>query len=89
MAGAPLLRLDGTGVTLEALKKSEDGAGMVVRLWETHGRATEAVLHLPAGIKEAQIVNLLEQKGVAVAITGNAVRLSLAPFQILTLKLNS
>ncbi len=89
VAGAPLLRLDGTGVTLEALKKSEDGAGMVVRLWETHGRATEAVLHLPAGIKEAQIVNLLEQKGVAVTIADNAVRLSLAPFQILTLKLNS
>ena len=86
---APLLRLDGTGVTLEALKKSEDGAGMVVRLWETHGRATEAVLHLPAGVGRAEIVNLLEQKGAGVAIVDGAVRLGLAPFQILTLKLTS
>lgn len=83
------LRLDGKGVTLEALKKSESGEGIVVRLWETHGRANEAVLHLPAGITNAEIVNLLEQKGQRLTIADGAVTLRFAPFQIVTLKLTA
>jgi len=87
VASEPLFRLDGQGVTLEAVKNSEAGDGIVLRLWETHGRAGEAVLHLPGTISGVEIVNLLERAPRPVAIDEGCVRLSLAPFQIVTLKL--
>ncbi|MBD8065205.1 alpha-mannosidase [Devosia sp. PTR5] len=84
---APLFRLEGEGITLEAVKRSEAGDGTILRLWETHGRAAHAALHLPDTVQQAQIVNLLERNGVEVAIENGAVRLDFAPFQIVTLEL--
>lgn len=82
-----LLRLDGTGVTLEALKRAEKDEGLILRLWETHGRATQAVLRVPAGFASAEVVNLLERDGRPVEIVDGAIGLDFAPFQIVTIKL--
>jgi alpha-mannosidase len=89
VASDPLFRLDGQGVTLEAVKNSNAGDGIVLRLWETHGRSGEAVLHLPAAISRAEIVNLLERAPRAVAIEEGCLRLAFTPFQIVTLKLTT
>ncbi|MGV8830788.1 MAG: alpha-mannosidase [Devosia sp.] len=83
----PLVRVDGQGVTLEAAKQSEAGDAMVLRLWETHGRHGAAVVHLPPGTLQAEIVNLLERSPGPVAILDGAVHLALTPFQIVTLRL--
>ncbi|GGF45426.1 alpha-mannosidase [Youhaiella tibetensis] len=84
---ASLLKVEGTGVTLEALKLGEDGEGIVARLWETHGRATQALLHLPPGTVSADLVNLLERSPTPLEIVDGTVRLVFAPFQIVTVKL--
>jgi len=84
---APLLLVEGVGVTLEAVKQSEAGDALIARLWETHGRAGEAIIHLPAGTRSVAIVNLLERAPEPVAIEHGTVRLSLAPFQIVSLRL--
>ncbi|UYO00551.1 MAG: alpha-mannosidase [Devosia sp.] len=86
-AARPLLQVLGSGVTLEALKQSEDGKGLIARLWETHGRAGEAVVVLPEGTQGAEIVNLLERKPQPLVIEDGRVTLDLSPFQIVTLKL--
>jgi len=83
----PLVQVDGSGVTLEAIKKSETGDAIIARLWETHGRQGEAVVHLPIGTQSVEIVNLLERAPEPVSIESETVRLRLAPFQIVTLRL--
>lgn len=83
----PLVRVEGQGVTLEAVKQSEAGDAVIMRLWETHGRNGTAVVHPPPGTRQAEIVNLLERSPEPVAIANGAVELALAPFQIVTLRL--
>ena len=88
-ATGPMLELDGRGATLEALKRSEDGTGLIARIWETHGRSGTVSVHLPEGTSQAQIVNLLERDPQALMIKDGKVQLALAPFQIVTLKLQT
>jgi len=88
-ASGPLLALDGQGATLEALKRSEDGTGLISRIWETHGRSSTVCVRLPEGTSQAQIVNLLERDPQALMIEDGKVHLALAPFQIVTLKLQT
>jgi alpha-mannosidase len=85
----PLFRLDGRGVTLEALKKSEAGSGIVLRLCETHGQNSEAVLHLPRGTANAALVDLLERSPQQLAIHDGSVCLRFKPFQIHTIMLTA
>jgi alpha-mannosidase len=88
-AAGPLMELDGQGATLEALKRSEDGTGLIARIWETHGRNGTVSVRLPDGTSRAQIVNLLERNPQPLTIEDGKVQLALAPFQIVTLKLQT
>ena len=84
-----LLTLQGEGVTLEAVKQSETGDGIVLRLWETHGRESKAMLGLPEGTVRAELVNLLERSLQPLVIEDGKIALSLAPFQIMTIRLGA
>ncbi|MEO8685867.1 MAG: glycosyl hydrolase-related protein, partial [Devosia sp.] len=75
--------------TLEAVKQSEAGDGIVLRLWETHGREGKAVLSLPEGTVRAELVNLLERSPQPLDIEDGKIALSFAPFQIMTIKLGA
>ncbi|MCT7378204.1 alpha-mannosidase [Chelativorans salis] len=88
-AGDPisLLEVEGEGVTVESVKKAEAGEEIVLRLWETHGRQTEAALILPAGFAEAAEVDLLERNPQALPVTDGRLRLGFTPFQIRTVRL--
>jgi alpha-mannosidase len=88
-AAGPLMELDGQGATLEALKRSEDGAGLIARIWETHGHSSTVSVRLPDGTRQAEIVNLLERDPQPLTIEDGKVQLALAPFQIVTLKLQT
>lgn len=78
-AGA-LAELVGPGVTIESVKKAEDGDALILRLWETHGRRADAELRLPPGIVGAAVVDLLEQEGAELPLDGAALRLAFLPF---------
>jgi alpha-mannosidase len=84
-----LVRLEGAGVTLETTKLGEAGDGTILRLWETHGRSCEALLHLPRGTTKAELVNLLERSPQPLVIRDGAVRLAFTPFQIQTIRLTT
>ncbi len=63
----------------------------MVRLYESHGGRTQAVLRAAFPIASAQLVDLLERpltpaEPAAVSADGS-VALSLRPFQVLTLRL--
>jgi alpha-mannosidase len=56
--------VDAPNVVLLALKRAEDGDGLILRLWETEGRETEATIRLPSlRISKAWETNLVEENG--------------------------
>ncbi|MGE6740321.1 alpha-mannosidase [Allorhizobium pseudoryzae] len=84
---APLVEIETEGVSLEAIKRAEDGDGVIVRLWETQGRRREASVRLHPCFGEAQLVDLLEEGGDPLDLQGGRLKLSFKPFEIMTLRL--
>lgn len=83
---APRVRLLNGEVSLEALKRSEDGTAWIVRLVERRGRHARERLHFsaPATLIETDGLELAE--GVATAVAGE-VEVTFTPFQIRTWKI--
>lgn len=79
--------LQGDSVSLEVVKKAEKEDCLVIRLVETHGKASKCVLHFAPGAGSNLVeTNLMEwTNGSAVPISG-PVELSLSPFEIRTYK---
>ena len=87
---APLLRVEGTGVVVEAVKLAEDRSGdVVVRLYESRGRRANATVVPDFATTGVDTVDLLErhrdEPGCDPGPDGS-VRLTLRPFQVLTLR---
>ncbi|MFH8516380.1 alpha-mannosidase [Streptomyces gelaticus] len=89
-AVAPLVSVDDDAVVVTAVKLADDGSGdVVVRLHEAHGGRVSARLTAGFALAGASVTDLLERPladGSAEA-DGDAVRLVLRPFQIVTLRL--
>ncbi|WP_433275113.1 glycoside hydrolase family 38 C-terminal domain-containing protein [Pseudonocardia xinjiangensis] len=88
---APLLHVDDPAVVVEAVKLAEDGSGdVVVRLYEALG--TRASARVTADFPYGSVVetDLLEQPVPRpVALSADGARLTLRPFQIVTLRFAS
>jgi alpha-mannosidase len=54
------ISLDKNNVAFTGIKQSEDGDELIVRLCEMEGKATTATLKLPAAVKFARRLNLIE-----------------------------
>jgi alpha-mannosidase len=80
------LSIDRLGVTLEALKRSEDGAAIVVRLLEAGGRRTNVSLQTAFPELKLREADLLERP-----LTGNSelAECSLRAFDLRTFRLES
>jgi alpha-mannosidase len=81
-------------VAVSALKLADDGSGdVVVRLYESHGGRATATLAAGFAVASATPTDLLERSleedadVPAVTRDGDAVRVSLRPFQLVTLRL--
>ncbi|GGV91981.1 alpha-mannosidase [Streptomyces gelaticus] len=89
-AVAPLVSVDDDAVVVTAVKLADDGSGdVVVRLHEAHGGRVSARLTAGFALAGASVTDLLERplaEGSA-EVDGDAVRLVLRPFQIVTLRL--
>jgi alpha-mannosidase len=87
----PLVVVDGDGVLVESVKLAEDRSGdVVVRLYEALGRRTNASVRFGFGAASVVQTDLLEQElpqpdGVD-ATDASAVRLSVRPFQVVSLR---
>jgi alpha-mannosidase len=81
------LTLSQPNVVLSALKPGEHG-GAVLRVYEAAGLAAEALrLELPAAVRAAQEVNLMEDPLQPLPLVQGALRLDLRPFEIKTIGL--
>ncbi|MPY60821.1 alpha-mannosidase [Streptomyces spongiae] len=85
----PVVSVDGAGVTVEAVKLADDASGdVVVRLYESRGGRAEGVLRTGFPLAGAEVTDLLERPLETVATEGNAVPVSLRPFEVKTLRLS-
>jgi alpha-mannosidase len=81
-----LLTLEPSNVVLSGVKAASDGSGdVVVRVYETAGRATEAALTV-AGMTEAAACDLREKAGGDLPVSGGQLSLALKPFEIRTVR---
>ena len=56
-----MLSLEGDGVLVSAVKRAEDGDGVIVRLYEADGKDAEAVLTFDRQVKSAAMADVLER----------------------------
>ena len=82
-----LLRVQGEEMIIETVKASEDGNGLIVRMYE-HKR-TRGVVSLETSFKvrQAHLTNLLEENQSPIAIGRNRIEHDFSPYQIMTMRL--
>ena len=85
--GRSLIEVDSPQVVVEAIKRAEDSDATVVRLYEAWGGRTKARLRTTLPATRAFLCDLLERNLEEVAVRDGTVELDLAPFKIMTLKL--
>jgi alpha-mannosidase len=87
---ASLLEVDDPGVTLLAWKRAEDGDGTILRLQDTAGKQSDILIHSPfLRLERAWLCNSLEDTQNEIAIHNEDLRVSIKPFQVLTLRLHT
>jgi hypothetical protein len=69
---------------LSALKRSEDGGELVVRLWNPTGRPVQGELRLWKAPASARLLTLAEEPAGELAVRGTAVPLTAGPKKIVT-----
>lgn len=84
-----VVKVDDPAVLVEAVKYAHDGTGdVIVRLYENHGGACNALVDLgKLAYTAVHRCDMLERPQQAVDVQGGAVRVSLTPYQIVTLRL--
>ncbi len=81
-----VLAVDRPGVSIEAVKWADDGDGVIVRLCEVHGSRGPAGLTTGFDFASVTQVDLLERPLTPLPHDGRAVRLTLRPFELVTLR---
>jgi alpha-mannosidase len=80
------LDVDRDNVVVTAMKKTEDGDGLLVRFYEWAGKGGNVTLTLPPGILSATLANLMEKpEGSPLPVSGGQqVTVPVTPFEIQT-----
>ncbi len=77
--------IEGDDVPVTAVKLAENGPGIVLRLYEPHGKVATTTLKIAPGIKEAQEADLLERPINPLTVENNQLKLILKPHEIKTI----
>jgi len=92
---APLLEVSNPAVVVEAVKLADDQTGdLVVRLYEALGGRARTRMVASFDLAEAGVRDLLERENAEIdaltpmSVQGNAIELTLGPFQVVTLRLH-
>jgi len=83
----PLFALDTERLQISAIKKAQDGKGVILRLWENDGLQADVGLKLSSAISKVFLCNLNEDIERELPLRDSAISLSAAPYKILTLLL--
>jgi alpha-mannosidase len=72
---------------LTAIKRAENGSGLIVRGYETRGQSHRVTLRLPRGVQRVQRADLLEEPGETLPVSRGRVSFHCRPHEIVTLRL--
>jgi alpha-mannosidase len=86
--GESLLRCAATHLTLDAVKRSEDGRGLILRLVDRCNQATRTQLVFGRPVRRAWSCNLMEEKETRLRTAGNRVDIVGKPYEILTIRVD-
>ncbi|MEM6530509.1 MAG: glycoside hydrolase family 38 C-terminal domain-containing protein, partial [Chloroflexota bacterium] len=78
---------DADNVSIEAVKRSEDGKRLIIRLVERYNQRTHTVLRFHKPITRVSMCDLMENEEAVLAHDGNTVEITLKPCEIATLAL--
>lgn len=90
--GFTFVHCETEGVVIDTIKPAEDGDGLILRLYESHGAHARAVLAFASPPQYVQAVNLLEEakdSDIELRHESCGLSLSLRPFQIVTLRVHA
>lgn len=82
-----LIQCDKRNITVDAIKKCEDSDDILVRMYESAARTTQAELTLPTFARGAALTDLMEREIGPLDCTCGKVTLTFHPFEIITLKI--
>lgn len=86
-AAPAFISVDDRNIVVEAVKKAEEGDGIVVRMYECHNARGIAELTCARPPKEAWLCDLEEKPVSELEIVDGAIPFNYKPFEILTVKL--
>ncbi len=76
-------------LVLTAVKKTEDGAGLLLRFYEWAGKSGTATLTVPGGFSSAEMTNLMETpEAGSLATSGKAISVPFTPYSIVTVRVD-
>ena len=81
-----LLCADARHVVVETVKKAEEAPGLIVRLYEAHGRRGPVTLSFGPPLRAAYECNLVEEEERAIPHEENELRFRIGPYQIRTFR---
>lgn len=74
-------------IAIQALKRAEDGQGVVVRLQELHGRRARSQLQTPFSLTQAWEMTGAEQRIAPIAFDDHSISLDFLPYQLRTINI--
>lgn len=83
-----LAEIDRENVILETIKRAEDGDDIILRMYESENALTEAELTVNRSFSKAYICNLLEEIQEEVPVSGNKVKVTCRPYEVVTVRLS-
>ena len=87
---ATFLNCDAKNLVVDSIKQAEDDSSTIVRLYESAGIDTSATIDLPASTAQVSYANLMEQSLRELPMNDRRqIKISVKPFEILTLKLQA
>ena len=81
-----MISCESSNIVIDTVKMSEDGKGVIVRLYETQRIRTQTKLQLGFAYKEGYKCDLLENRISEQTLASDNVELSIKPYEIITLK---
>jgi alpha-mannosidase len=76
----------GVELALGGFKRAEDGRGVILRLYEPHGKRGSTALRFAFSAGSVKRANLLEEPEETVEVEKGKARLDVRPFEVLTLR---
>jgi alpha-mannosidase len=76
-------------VILTAMKKAEDSNSLILRMYESAGKAQQVQVTVPAGALQAKVTDLMEKHDEdSVPLSNGTATVTIHPYEILTLKVD-